>query len=119
MGEQSRSRRLARAVAVFGIGIPLVVLAALYTGSRVTNIEFGTVLFVSTGAAALAWVAFVGGGRRMDAARPSGELSRQSATTYGMEVSRGTHADLPLPTRVLFALTGTVILGWTLFFATL
>lgn len=118
MVERSRWRRLTRAVAVFGIGIPFIVITAFYAGSHVTNIEFGTVLFVFTGVTALAWVAFMGGGRRMDAARPSGELSRQSATTYATEVSQGTHAHLPLPTQVLFVLTGTVILGWILFLAT-
>lgn len=118
MVDRSRWRRLTRALAIFGVGIPFIIISAFYAGSRVTSIEFGTVLFVFTGVTALAWVAFMGGGRRMDAARPSGELSRQSATTYGKEVSQGIYSHLPLPTQVLFVLTGTVVLGWVLFLAT-
>ncbi len=118
MVDRPHSSRLVRAVAVFGVGIPLVVLTVLYAGSRAADLEFGNVVFVLTGLTAVAWFVFAGWGRRMDAARPASELFRFSATTYAKDVSEGTYARLPLPTRLLFVLTGAVVLGWVVLLAT-
>lgn len=117
--ERSRSRRILYAVLVFGAAIPVAVLGLLYGGTRVAGIDFGTAVFGLTGLTALAWLLFAGWGRRMDAARPTGELVRNSATDYGTEVSQGRYAQLPLPARVLFVLTGTVMFGWLVLIATL
>lgn len=117
--DRSRIRRLWAGVLIYGGGIPLVLLAGLYAGSRLAAIEFGTVVFVLTGLTALAWILFAGWGQRMDAARPTGELFRRSATDYGSEHGRGRYPRLPLPTRVLFVVTGTVLLGWVSLLATL
>lgn len=84
-----------------------------------STIPFGTVILGMTALTTLAWFVFAGWGRRMDAARPSGELFRNSATDYGKEVSEGTYEQLPLPTRLLLVLTGTVILGWAVVIATI
>lgn len=86
---------------------------------RVPSAVFGNVVFALTGATVLAWLLFAGWGRRMDAARPTGELFRSSATDYGREQARGTYARVPLPARVLFVLTGTVLLGWVALLVTL
>lgn len=117
--ERSRSRQVLRAGLVFGAAIPVVVVGLLYGVSRVASVEFGTVVFGLTGLTALAWLLFAGSGRRMDAARPTGELFRQSATDGGADVSRGRYAQIPLPARILFVLTGTVVLGWLVLVAAL
>lgn len=117
--QNTRTIAIARAVVVFGIGIPAVLLAVLYGGSQAAGIDFGNVVFVLSGVTVLAWVVFAGWGRRMDAARPGGELLRLSATDYGKEVARGTYAHLPEPARLLVVLTGAVVLGWILLLATL
>lgn len=118
-GGESRGELLVKAVVVFGVVIPLALLAGLYYGSRAAGFEFGNVVFGLTGATTLAWLLFAGWGRRMDAARPTGELLRSSATDYGKEVARGTYARLPLPARALVVLTGTVVLGWVVLLVTL
>lgn len=114
-----RTTVLGKAVLLFGLGIPLVVLAGLYGGGWIAGFEFGDIIFALSAVTAVAWVVFAGWGRRMDAARPSGELFRLSSTDYGEEVAAGTYTRLPLPARVLFVLTGTVILGWIILLATL
>lgn len=97
---QPRSRRILYAVVIFGVAIAVVVIGLLYAGSRVAGVEFGTVVFGLTGLTTLAWLLFAGWGRRMDAARPTGELFRNSATDYGREVSQVRYAQLPLPARL-------------------
>jgi hypothetical protein len=114
-----RTTALGKAVLVFGLGIPLLVLAGIYGGSQIANVQFGNIIFALSVVTAVAWVVFAGWGRRMDAARPSGELFRLSSTDYGKDVAAGTYTRLPLPARVLFVLTGTVILGWIILLATL
>jgi len=116
---QSRLTRLLYATLIFGVAIPVVVLGVLYAGSRFINIDFGSVIFWLTALTTLAWLLFAGWGRRMDAARPSGELFRNSATDYGKEVSQGSFVQIPLPARLVFILTGTVVIGWLVVFATL
>lgn len=118
-GMPSRSLRIVRAVAVFGVVLPVVVLGVLYLGVRALGLVFGDVVFALTILTMGAWVIFAGWGRRMDAARPSGELFRSSATDYGSEVSRGRFAHIPLPARLVVLLTGTVALGWIVIMAAL
>lgn len=117
--DKTRTRRIIYAALIFGVFVPVVILGLLYGGSRIVNIDFGTIVFGLTALTTVAWLLFAGWGRRMDAARPSGELFRNSATDYGKEVSRGRYAQLPLPARLLFVLTGTVVLGWLVVIATL
>lgn len=124
MGDASRgegdARRgaLVRTVLLLGIGLPLVLLGGLYVGADLVGIVFGDLVFALSIVAVVAWLAFVGRGRRMDATRPTGELFRRSATVYGEEVARGTFPRLPLPARLLFVLTGTAVLGWVVLLAT-
>lgn len=117
--DRARLKRLLHAILLFGGAIPVVVLGLLYGGSRIVGIDFGRVVFGLTGLTTLAWLLFAGWGRRMDAARPSGELGRNSATDYGKEVSQGRFVQIPLPVRLVFVLTGTVLLGWLVVIATL
>ena len=112
MLEQSRVSRFVRPIAVFGVAIPLVVLAGLYVVAGVVDVVFGTVLFGVTVVAAGAWTLVGISGRLLDAARPSGELHRGSASEYGRELSGGTFTRLSTPFRALLVLTGTVLLGW-------
>lgn len=105
--------RLLRAVALFGIAAPLLVLVALYGASRlVVAVAFGDLLFGVTILTAATWLLFAGSGRRLDAARPESELARNSASDYGSELSRGSYAALSRSGGVLVVLTGTVVLGW-------
>lgn len=112
MEEQTLTRRLFGVVGLLGLGIPVIIITGLYIGSRAVNVHFGDVMFGFTGLTILAWIAFAGWGRRMDAARPTGELFRNSATIYAKEVSNGTFAYFPLPTRLMLILSGTVLWGW-------
>ncbi|AEN06584.1 hypothetical protein [Halolamina sp.] len=112
MKKDNRSRRIAVSATIYGVVLPLIVLGVLFIASQVTNIEFGNIVFAFTAFTVVSLFAAMGWGRRMDAARPTGELFRNSATDYGREVSDGTFTQLPLPARALFILTGTTILGW-------
>lgn len=112
MPEQPRLRRFARPVLLFGVGVPLLAIAALYAVASAVDVAFGDLLFGLTVVAALAWTLVGVSGRRLDAARPSGELHRGSASDYGREQSAGSYARLTAPFRLLVVLSGTVVLGW-------
>lgn len=118
-GMPSRRSRIVWSLAVFGVAIPVVVLAGLYLASTMIGVAFGDVVFGLTILVVVVWVVVAGWGRRMDAARPSGELFRNAASDYGSEVSRGRFARFASPARLLVTLTGTVILGWVVVIATL
>lgn len=117
-GGDSRAELLAKAGLVFGLAVPTVLLVSLHYASRAAGIEFGNVVFALTALATLAWFLFAGWGRRMDAARPTGELFRSSATQYAEEISTLEYDSLPMPARLLVILTGTVVLGWAVLLAT-
>lgn len=112
MPDQSRLRRFVRPVFLFGAAVPILAIAGLSAVASVVDVAFGDLLFGLTVVAALAWTLVGVSGRRLDAARPSGELHRGSASDYGREQSEGSYARLTAPFRLLVVLSGTVVLGW-------
>jgi len=112
MTNQFRIRPFVRPIALFGVAVPVLVLAALYVAAGAVTVAFGDFVFGLTVVAALAWTLVGISGRRLAAARPDGELHRGSASDYGREVAAGSYARLSAPIRLLLVLTGTVALGW-------
>lgn len=118
-GGATRTERLLKAVLLFGVAVPGALLVATYYGSAAVNVAFGNVVFAFTGLAVLVSIAAAGWGGRTDAARPTGELLRNSATEYGANQEGIERRGLPTPARLVLVAVGTVVLGWACLIATL
>lgn len=112
--DRSRTLRLVRAVVVFGVAIPLLLLGAIFASVHALDVAFwiGVVWFI--GAAVLGGVVLAGWRKWMEAASPGSELIRNPATDFEREKCAGSYQRISLPARLLFVLTGTVVIGWLL-----
>lgn len=107
-----------REVLVYAIGGPLVLLPVLYAVSGLVSVAFGDVVFGLTLVTSFGWILL----NLNDTSRASGAgarsiLSRRSERFRDVEPA--SPAQLRSMAKVLFALTGTVVLGWGILLASM
>lgn len=112
--ESTRTRKTVVAIGLFGVVFPVLSLGLIYGFSLVAGVNFGNLIFGLSILTTGGWIVVGVWGGRLDAARPSGELFRLSATAYGSEINSSENPRIALPARVLIVLTATVVFGWAI-----
>lgn len=96
---------------LFGVGLPAVLLPVVYVAASLLPVVFGNVIFGLSIVTCLGWILLGLNDRTGPRKSDTRSLLSRRSSRFG-DVGQASRQQLLSMTKLLFSLTGLVILGW-------